>query len=113
MTTLNRSKPFAEIYGESAPYRYEQDGKGFDQEGKEVVSTSNTTAPAGSDSGNAELDAMDLAALKAKATEMGLSFHPLTGEVKMRALVLAAMQPASTTAPAGSDSQVDAQLAAG
>ena len=36
MTTLDRKKPFGEILGNHKGARFEQDGKLFDHEGKEV-----------------------------------------------------------------------------
>lgn len=34
--TLNRNKPFGEVYGEGVTHRYEQDGKLFDNAGNEI-----------------------------------------------------------------------------
>lgn len=104
-TKLDRSKPFAEVFGEGAPYRYEQNGVGFDGEGNKV--TTAKTDPTGT-AGGTELDGLDLAALQAKATELGLTFHPNTGIVKLRALIQAA--PPVTTAKTEPQAQVDAQL---
>ena len=34
--TLNRNKPFGEVYGEGVTHRFEQDGKLFDNAGNEI-----------------------------------------------------------------------------
>lgn len=36
MKTLDRSKPFAEVWGGSVKHRYEQDGRKFDGSGNEI-----------------------------------------------------------------------------
>jgi hypothetical protein len=37
MATLNRQKPYAEVFGGDSPVRFEQDGKGFDVHGNQVA----------------------------------------------------------------------------
>lgn len=37
MATLNRQKPYAEVFGGDGPVRFEQDGKGFDVHGNQVT----------------------------------------------------------------------------
>lgn len=99
MSTLDRSKPFGEVYGSGVSHRYEQGGRLFDHEGK-LVGEPAASAPAGDD-----LDAMDQDTLYALSKTMGLDFHPNTGEKKLKE----AIRKARAAAPAGD--QLAQQLA--
>lgn len=113
MNTLDKSRPFAEVFG-YAEYRYEQDGRQFDHFGNEVVQASKAskpaTAPAGTtatiDGHAVDLEAQDRDVLYDLATNrMGLRLHTQLGKAKIIAAIKDKL--ASEQKPA---SQLDEQL---
>lgn len=119
--TLDRKRPYGEVFGDSAPHRYEQDGKYFDHEGKQIVVEDDTDttktdskAPAAPQIALIKgvplvLDDLDQQALKQIAIDLSLGLPPQLGAVKLRAAIVAASPvPSATATP--TDSQVDQQL---
>lgn len=117
MRTLDRSRPFAEVFGE-ATYRYEQDHIQFDQFGREVgakkAASTVTAAPAGPvatiNGTQWELGGLTRDELLEVARSAGLNPHPQTGAKKLIEAIMAVSKQAAETGTSGNP-QLDAQLA--
>jgi hypothetical protein len=119
MRTLDRSKPFGQVFGGHG-HSFEQDGTLFDHEGKEVggkakaVPAKSADEPAKKPSEpikathklgdrNVVLADMDVGQLRAAAVEAGVKVHHNAGEAKLREALAEAL-------PLGDADQVDSQL---
>ena len=111
MSTLNRKKPFGEVYGIGVSWRYEQDGKRFDHEGVEIGAKPAEGGAASTvvtiNGQQVNLAGMDAPALREIALKLELSPHPNTGAPKLVEAIVAAL---AKPAEGGAVDQVGAQL---
>lgn len=113
--TLDAKRPYGTVHGGSSKTRYEQDGKEFDAQGREIVATRATSTkaqePATSNppgvasitkdtQGNLfrdgqilDTDDMTVESLHIMAKDMGMKLHPATKKGKVLAAITEAAGP--------------------
>ena len=115
--TLDRKRPYGTVHGGSSKTRFEQDGKEFDAQGREITRSlapkAATVVQAASDpmtvtkdsQGNLfrngevlDTDDMTLETLHILAKDIGMKLHPATKKAKVLAAIMEAAGPADQLA---------------